>query len=159
MLKHLLRERQPAGSTESDTDRTDHLSEEGTQPELQKADWSKFQNLADVLCRELDTDNSKNIYTNVQQLTDCVLQTVNQAIPRGRGRTTSLARVTTYSASMTNSQKPENDLSSSLRQSTPSFTTRQELLFTKKRSRKLAGHSKKKLTHSTWRKTYRSSGI
>ena len=30
------RQRPPAGSTESDTDRTDHLSEEGTQLEVQK---------------------------------------------------------------------------------------------------------------------------
>ena len=34
-----------------------------------KTDWSKFQNLTDVLCRELDTDNSKNFNTSVQQLT------------------------------------------------------------------------------------------
>ena len=53
----------PVGSTESDTDRTDHLSEEGTQLELQKG---KFRNLTDMLCRELDTDNSKIINTSVQ---------------------------------------------------------------------------------------------
>ena len=37
-----------------------------------------------MLCRELDTDNSKNINASVQQLTDCILQTAKQAIPRGR---------------------------------------------------------------------------
>ena len=47
-----------------------------------KANWSKFQNVTDVLCREFDTDNSKNI--NVQKLTDCILQAAKQAIPRGR---------------------------------------------------------------------------
>ena len=49
-----------------------------------KADWLKFQNLTDMLCRELDTDNSKNINASVQQLTDCILQAAKQAIPRGR---------------------------------------------------------------------------
>ena len=29
-----------------------------------KTDWSKFQNLTDVLCRELDTDNNKNFNTS-----------------------------------------------------------------------------------------------
>ena len=37
-----------------------------------------------MLCRELDTDNSKNINGSVQQLTDCILQAAKQAIPRGR---------------------------------------------------------------------------
>ena len=37
-----------------------------------------------MLCRELDTDNSKNINASVQQLTDCILQAAKQAIPRGR---------------------------------------------------------------------------
>ena len=41
------------GSTESDTDRTNHLSEERTQWNYKKADWSKFQKLTDVLCRNL----------------------------------------------------------------------------------------------------------
>ena len=49
-----------------------------------KADWSKLQNLTDVLCRELDTDNSKYINTSVQELTDCILQEAKLAIPRGR---------------------------------------------------------------------------
>ena len=49
-----------------------------------KADWSKFHNLTDVLCRELDTDNSNNISTSVQRLTDCILQAATQTIPRGR---------------------------------------------------------------------------
>ena len=49
-----------------------------------KADWSRFQNLTDVVSREPDTDNSKNINSSVQQLTDSILQTAKQAIPRGR---------------------------------------------------------------------------
>ena len=49
-----------------------------------KKDWSKFQNPTDVLCRELDNDNNNNINTSVQQLTDCILQSAKQAIPRGR---------------------------------------------------------------------------
>ena len=49
-----------------------------------KADWSKFQNLTDMLCKELDTDNSKNMKASVQQLTDCILKAAKQAIPRGR---------------------------------------------------------------------------
>ena len=48
------------------------------------ADWSKFQNLTDMLCRELDTDNSKNIKASVQQLTEYILQAAKQAISRGR---------------------------------------------------------------------------
>ena len=79
--------------------------------------------------------------------------------PEAEERTTSLTGATTYSASMTNLQKPENDLSSFLRQSTPSSTTRQGLFLTKKRTRKPASHGKKRLAHSTWRKTHRSSGI
>ena len=49
-----------------------------------KADWPKFQNLTDMQCRELYTDNSKNTNTSVQLLTDCILQAAKQAIPRGR---------------------------------------------------------------------------
>ena len=79
--------------------------------------------------------------------------------PEAEGRTTSLTEVTTYSASMTNSQKPENNLSSPLHQSAPSSTTRQGLLLRKKRTRKPASHGKQRLAHSTWRKTHRSSGI
>ena len=37
-----------------------------------------------MLCSELNTDNSKNINTSVQQLTDCILQAAKQAIPKGR---------------------------------------------------------------------------
>ena len=83
----------------------------------------------------------------------------SRSSPEAEGRTTSLTGVTIYSASMTNLQKPENDLSSSLRQSTPSSTKRQGLLLMKKRSRKPACHGKKRLAHSTWRKTHRSSRI
>ena len=143
---------------ESETDRTDHLSEEGTQLELQKGRLSRFQNLTDMVFREPDTDNSKNINSSVQQPTDSILQTAKQATPEAEERTTSLTGATTYSASMTNSQKPENDTSSSLRHSTPSSTTGQGLLLTKKRSRKPAKHGKKSLALSTWRKTHRSSG-
>ena len=78
------RQRPPAGSTESDTERTDHLSEEGTQLELQKGRLAEIPNLTDMLCRELDTDNSKNINASVQQLTDSIFQAAKKAIPRGR---------------------------------------------------------------------------
>ena len=101
-LHRAEKKRPPAGSAENDTDRTDHLSEEGTQLDYQKADWSKFQSLTGVLYRELDTDNSKNINTSVQQLTDCILQAAKQAIPKAEERTTSLTGATTYSISMTN---------------------------------------------------------
>ena len=124
-----------------------------------KADLSKFQDLTDMLCRELDTDNSKNINTSVQQLTDCILQAAKQAIPRGRRKDYKPYWSNDLRASMTNLQKPENDLSSFLRQSIPSSTTRQGLLLTKKRTRKPASHGKKRLAHATWRKTHRSSGI
>ena len=107
----------------------------------------------------LDTDNSKNINASVLQLIDCILQAAKRATPEAEGRTTSLTGITTYSASMTNSLKPEYDLSSSLRQSTPFSTTRQGLLLPKKRTRKPASHGKKRLAHSTWRTIHRSSGI
>ena len=123
-----------------------------------KADWSKFQKLTDMLCRELDTDNSKNINASVHQLTAYFKQQ-GRPSTEAEGRTTSLTGVTTCSAFMTYSQKPESDLNSTHRQSTPSSTIRQGLLLMKKRSRKPASHGKKRLPHSTWRKTHRSSGI
>ena len=91
-------------------------------------------------------------------LTACFRQQ-SRPSSEAEGRTTSLSGVTIYSASMTNSQKPENNLSSSPRQSTPSSTTKLGLLLTKNRSRKPASHGKKRLAHSTWRKTHRHSGI
>ena len=74
----------PAGSTESDS--TEQTTSQKKEPSwnYKEADWSRFQILTDVLCRELDTDNSKNISTSVQQLTDCILQAAKQAIPRGK---------------------------------------------------------------------------
>ena len=65
---------------------TEQTTSQKKEPSLnyKKADWLKFQNLTDMLCRELDTDNSKNINASVQQLTDCILQAAKQAIPRGR---------------------------------------------------------------------------
>ena len=76
--------------------------------------------------------------------------------PEAEERTTSLTGVTTYSASTTNSQKPQNNLSRSLCQSTPSSTTKQGLLLKKKRSRKPASHGKKILAHSARRKAHSS---
>ena len=134
---------------------------EQTTSQQKEPNWnlSKFQSLIDVLCRELATDNSKDINTSVQQLTDCILQEIKQAIPRHRRKDYKATGATTYSVSMTNSQKPENDLSSSLHQSTISSTTRQAPLLTKRSPRNPTRHSRKRLAHSAWRKTHRSSGI
>ena len=149
------RQQPPAGSTESDIDRTDHLSEDGIQKgrlvQVLKPDWRAVQRTWHWKQQEhqcqcpaadwLHTSGSKAGH------------------PSRWRRTTSLTGVTTYSASVTNSQKPENDLSSSLHQSTPSSTTRQGLLLTKKRSRKPASHDKTRLVLSTERGTHRSSGL
>ena len=65
---------------------TEHTTSQKKEPSwnYKKANWLKFQNLTYMLCRELDTDNSKNINASVQQLTECILQAAKQAIPRGR---------------------------------------------------------------------------
>ena len=65
---------------------TEQTTSKKKEPSLncKKADWSMFLNLTDLLCRELDTDSSKNINTDVQQLTDYILQAAKLAIPRGR---------------------------------------------------------------------------
>ena len=153
------RQRPPAGSTESDTDTKDDLWEKEPSWNYKKADWFKFQNLTDVLCRELDTDNSNDINTSVQQLTDCILQAAKQVIPTGRRKDYKPYRSNHLQClhdQLTEARKRLEQLPS------PEYTfstTRQGLLLTKKRPRKPASHGKKRLVHSTRRKTHRSSGI
>ena len=45
---------------------TEQTTSQKKESRYKKIDWSRVQNLTDVLCRKLDTDNSKNINTSVQ---------------------------------------------------------------------------------------------
>ena len=67
---------------------TEQTSSQKKEPSwnYEKADWPKFPNPTDMLYRELDTDNSKNINASVQLPTGCILQVAKQAILRGRRR-------------------------------------------------------------------------
>ena len=98
-----------------------------------KAEWSKLRNLTDVLCRGLDTDNSKNINIRVQQLSDYIVQAAKQDILRGRREDHKPYWSNHLQCLHDQLTETRKDLSSSLRQSS---TTRKGLLSTKSRSRK-----------------------
>ena len=143
---------------------------EWTSSAFRKPTWQMFiaspledTNSSDMTSKTWPTCCAENLTPTTARTSTCWLTAYfrqqSRPSPEAEERTTSLTGVTTYSASMTKPQKPENDLSWPLRRSTLSSTTRQGLLLTKKRSRKPASHGKKRLAHSPWRKTHGSSGI
>ena len=148
------------GSTENDNDRTDHLSEEETQLELQKdrlvqvpkPDWHAVQRTwhwkqqqHQHQCPAADWLHTSGSKAGHPQRQEKGLQVLLEQPPPVSPWSTHRSQKTIWAAAF--------------HQSTPSSTTRQGLLLMKKRSRKPACHGKKRLVHSTWRMTHRSSRI
>ena len=115
-----------------------------------KADSSKFQNLTDVLCRKLDTDNSKNINTSVQQPLIAYFRQQSRPSSEARGRTTSLTGVTTYREPPTESPWPIHRTSEARKRLEQLPSPEHTILYNKART--AVDKEKNKEAHKSWQK-------